>query len=209
MSDMNGKKSNFLRNYCLKNDLSFLSFDFRGHGKSSGKIYEFGVEDWFNDLSNIINFLNIKNITLIGSSLGGWVAMSYALSNPSKIKKLIGLAPAPDFTERLIWNNLNELKKKSISSGKIIEEKISKDFSYFYSKQLFERSKKKIIKKSKKKYKGETIIFNGFKDKSVSFKYNNNLLETLHFENLTSIILKNADHSLSDQNSLKTILKFI
>ena len=131
MSDMNGKKSNFLRNYCYKNDLSFLSFDFRGHGKSSGKIYEFGVEDWLNDLSNIINFLNLKNITLIGSSLGGWVAMSYALSNPSKIKKLIGLAPAPDFTERLIWNNLSELKKKSISSGKIIEEKISKDFRFF------------------------------------------------------------------------------
>ena len=47
------------------------------------------------------------------------------------------------------------------------------------------------------------------KDKSVPFKYNNNLLETHHFENLTSVILKNADHSLSDQNSLKTILKFI
>ena len=54
------------------------------------------------------------------------------------------------------------------------------------------RSKKKIIKKSKKKYNGETIIFNGFKDKSVPFKYNNNLLETHHFENLTSVILKNA-----------------
>ena len=126
MSDMNGKKSNFLRNYCYKNDLSFLSFDFRGHGKSSGKIYEFGVEDWLNDLSNIINFLNLKNITLIGSSLGGWVAMSYALSNPSKIKKLIGLAPAPDFTERLIWNNLSELKKNLYHQEKLLKKKYPK-----------------------------------------------------------------------------------
>lgn len=209
MSNMSGKKSNFFRNFCLKKDYSFLSFDFRGHGKSSGKITEFGVDDWFKDLNNIINNLKIKNIILIGSSLGGWIAMSYALTYPRKVKKLIGLAPAPDFTERLIWKKLSKKDRESIRSGKVIEKKITEDFSYFYSKELFKRSKNKLINRSNKIYKGETVVLSGFKDKSVPFDYNNNLLKTSHFQNLKFITLKNSDHSLSDQNSLKTILKFI
>ena len=209
MSNMNGKKSNYFRDFCYKNNYSYLCFDFRGHGRSSGKINEFGVKDWFNDLKYIIKSLDVKNIILIGSSLGGWVAMSYALSFPKKISKLIGLAPAPDFTERLIWMSLNKSEKDLLLSGKIIEKKISKDFSYYYSKELFERSKKKLIRQSKKTYKGETIIFNGSKDLSVPFDYNNNLLNTKHFPNLTLITLRDSDHSLSDRYSLRNILKYI
>ena len=65
---MSGKKSNFLANFCLKNDLSFLSFDFQGHGQSSGEFTSFGISDWFNDLENIIKYLKIKNCILVVSS---------------------------------------------------------------------------------------------------------------------------------------------
>ena len=67
--------------------------------------------------------------------------MGRAQTYPRKVTKLIGLAPAPDFTERLIWKKLNKKDRESIRSGKVIEKKITKDFSYFYSKELFKRSK--------------------------------------------------------------------
>ena len=149
MSNMNGKKSDFLRNFCFKNDYSFLSFDFRGHGKSSGKINEFGVEDWFSDLKNIVISLKIKNFILIGSSMGGWIAIIYALMHPRKVTKLIGIAPAPDFTTKLIWKNFNIHQRDKIKNNKIVKQRVSSDFTYYYSPALFNRSKKYLLEKVK------------------------------------------------------------
>ena len=129
---MNGKKSIYLNQYCRKKNYSYLCFDFRGHGKSSGEFTNFGISDWYEDLNKLINFLKIANPILIGSSMGGWVAMLYSLKNPKKIQKLIGIAPAPDFTTNLLWKELNETDKKKIKSNKIIKKKINKEFYYDY-----------------------------------------------------------------------------
>ena len=122
LSDMSGKKSNFLNNYCKKNKISYLCFDFQGHGRSSGEFTNFGISDWYNDLDNIIKYLKIKNFILVGSSMGGWVAITYALIHPRKVTKLIGIAPAPDFTTKLIWKNFNTHQKNKIKNNKIVKE---------------------------------------------------------------------------------------
>jgi len=96
----------------MKKNYSFLCFDFRGHGMSSGNFTDFGVGDWYKDLCNVIRSLKINNILLIGSSMGGWVAMLYALRFPKKVKKLIGIAPAPDFTTNLVMKELTKIEKK-------------------------------------------------------------------------------------------------
>ena len=87
LSDMSGKKSNFLNNYCRENNISYLCFDFQGHGRSSGEFTNFGISDWYDDLDNIVKYLKIRNFILIGSSMGGWVAIIYALMHPKKITK--------------------------------------------------------------------------------------------------------------------------
>ena len=114
MSDMNGQKSIFFNNYCRKKNFSFLCFDFRGHGKSSGDFIEFGIKDWYEDLKSLISHLNLKNITLIGSSMGGWVAMLYALNFAKNVDRLIGIAAAPDFTKDLLWKELSDKNKDLI-----------------------------------------------------------------------------------------------
>ena len=206
---MNGKKSDFLRNFCFKNDYSFLSFDFRGHGKSSGKINEFGVEDWFSDLKNIVISLKIKNFILIGSSMGGWIAIIYALMHPRKVTKLIGIAPAPDFTTKLIWKNFNIHQRDKIKNNKIVKQRVSSDFTYYYSPALFNRSKKYLLEKVKGDFLGETIFLHGGHDKAVPYGYNDEYNLSKKFKNFKNILIKHADHSLSDQESLKTLSKFI
>ena len=209
MSNMSGKKSNFLANFCLNNDLSFLSFDFQGHGQSSGKFTSFGISDWFNDLENIIKYLKIKNCILIGSSMGGWVAIIYALMHPRKVTKLIGIAPAPDFTTKIIWKNFNTNQKNKIQNNKIVRQKVSSDFVYSYSPELFKRSKKYLLEKIKGDFLGETIFLHGGKDKAVPYGYNDNFNFSKKFKNFKNILIKDADHSLSDRESLKTLSKFI
>ena len=209
LSDMNGKKSIFLNNYCKKNNISYLCFDFQGHGQSSGVFTNFGISDWYKDLLNIINYLKIKNFILVGSSMGGWVAIVYALMFPKKVTKLIGIAPAPDFTTNLIWRNFNESQRNKIKNNKIVKVKVSSDFSCYYSPSLFKRSKAYLIKNIKGNYLGETIFIHGGKDKSVPYGYNDNFYFSKKFKNFKNIIIKHADHSLSDQDSLEFLSKFI
>lgn len=209
MSDMNGQKSTFLNSYCRKKKISFLCFDFRGHGKSSGEFINFGIGDWYDDLKNLLKFLKLKDIILVGSSMGGWVAMLYALNFSKNVDKLIGIAAAPDFTKNLLWKELNQKEKKLIKSKKVVERKISNEFTYYYSFQLFENSKKYFIQDSKKKFIKETILFHGEKDNTIPRKYNDNFYKNSKFSKLVNITIKNSDHSMSDPLSLETISKFI
>ena len=209
LSDKRGTKSQYFANYCRKKNYSFLCFDFRGHGMSSGNFTDFGVGDWYKDLCNVIKSLKINNILLIGSSMGGWVAMLYALRFPKKVKKLIGIAPAPDFTTNLVMKELTKIEKKKIKMNKIVEKKVNKDFTYKYSPKLFLNSKKHLIKNINKVYNGEVILFHGSEDVTVPYEYNNKFFKNNNFPTLINIIIKKADHSMSDSFSLKTISNFI
>lgn len=209
LSDKKGSKSQYLANFCRKKNYSFLCFDFRGHGMSSGNFTDYGVGDWYEDLCNVIRSLKINNIVLIGSSMGGWVAMLYALRFPKKVKKLIGIAAAPDFTTDLIMKELSKIEKKKIKMNGIVEKKVNKDFSYKYSPKLFLNSQKYLIKNINKVYKGEVILFHGSEDLTVPYVYNNKFFKNNNFPALINIIIRKADHSMSDNFSLKTISGFI
>lgn len=209
MSDMNGKKSVFFNNHCRKENISFLCFDFSGHGKSNGDFINFGIKDWYKNLKDLINYLNLKNITLIGSSMGGWVAMLYALNFSKNIDKLIGIAAAPDFTKDLLWKELSDHNKAKIRANKIIKKKVSDDFTYQYSPKLFKNSKDHFIKDTNKKFLKETVLFHGDKDLTVPRSYNDKFFTNSNFSKLINITIKNADHSMSDEISLNTISKFI
>ena len=209
LSDKKGSKSQYLANFCRKKNYSYLCFDFRGHGMSSGNFIDYGVGDWYEDLCNVIRSLKINNIILIGSSMGGWVAMLYALRFPKKVKKLIGIAPAPDFTTDIIMKELSKIEKKKIKMNVVVEKKLNKDFTYKYSPKLFLNSQKHLIKNINKVYRGEVILFHGSEDLTVPYDYNNKFFKTKNFPMLINITIKKADHSMSDSLSLKTISSFI
>jgi len=93
-SDMNGVKALTVERYARKNNLNFIRFDCRGHGKSEGKFEEFTISDWRKDLLDIIDNIAKGPQILIGSSMGGWLMMLAAKARPKRIKGMIGLAAA-------------------------------------------------------------------------------------------------------------------
>ena len=110
--------------------------------------------------------------------MGGWVAIIYALIHPRKVTKLIGIAPAPNFTTKLIWKNFSVHQKSRIRNNKIVKQKVSSDFAYYYSPALFNRSKKYLIEKIKGNFLGETIFLHGGQDKAVPVSYTHLTLPT-------------------------------
>ena len=142
-SDMNGAKAITVEKYARKNNLNFIRFDCRGHGKSEGKFEEFTISDWRKDLLDIIDNIAKGPQILIGSSMGGWLMMLAAKARPQRIKGMIGLAAAPDFGKDL-YNILNKKNKKEINT-KGITKYTSYGFSYYLTKNFFIEAEKNRV----------------------------------------------------------------
>ena len=104
-SDMTGNKAKHIFNWCKMNKVDCVLFDYSGHGKSTGNFVDLGINDWTQDANFILNNIIEKQTIVIGSSMGGWIALNLAIKNPKKIKGIIGIASAPDFTKKL-WNKI-------------------------------------------------------------------------------------------------------
>lgn len=110
-SDMTGSKATALDDFCHARGFGFLRFDYSGHGASGGDFLDGTISRWFADALAAVDRLTEGPLILVGSSMGGWIMLLVALARPQRIRGLIGLAPAPDFTEELIWQTLSDVER--------------------------------------------------------------------------------------------------
>ena len=206
-SDMEGLKAISLEKYAKKNNLSFLRFDCRGHGKSFGKFEEFTISDWRKDLIDIIDNVTKGPQILIGSSMGGWLMMLAAKARAQRIKGLIGLAAAPDFGKDL-YAVLNKKNKKEINT-KGITKYCSYGFSYYLTKKFFIEAEKNRVLKKPFRFNKPLILIHGLKDKAVKEDVPKKILKKITGKNVNIIYLKDSDHRLSSYTDLKMIKQSI
>ena len=206
-SDMNGTKALTVERYARKNNLNFIRFDCRGHGRSEGKFEEFTISDWKKDLLDIIDNIAKGPQILIGSSMGGWLMMLAAKARPQRIKGMIGLAAAPDFGKDL-YNNLNKKNKREITS-KGITKYTSYGFSYYLTKKFFIEAEKNRILKKPLHFTKPLILIHGLKDNVVKEDVPRKTLNKITGKNVNIIYLKESDHRLSSDTDLKVIINSI
>ena len=85
MSDLTGKKIQVLSKLSKKEQVSFLALEYTGHGKSSGQLSDYGIDDWINQSKELIEkVVKTKKIILVGSSMPSSYGNPYPIS-----KKLI------------------------------------------------------------------------------------------------------------------------
>ena len=113
-SDMTGAKALALEALCRAERRPFVRFDYSGHGASSGRFEDGTIGAWTQDVLDVLDRLIAGPVALVGSSMGGWIMILAALARKSRIAGLVGVAPAPDFTEDLIWNQLPEAVRKTL-----------------------------------------------------------------------------------------------
>jgi len=206
-SDMNGAKALTVERYARKNNLNFIRFDCRGHGKSEGKFEEFTMSDWRKDLLDIIDNVAIGPQILIGSSMGGWLMMLAAKARPQRIKGMIGLAAAPDFGKDL-YNSLNKKNKKDINT-KGITKYTSYGFSYYLTKKFFIEAEKNRVLKKTFRFSKPLVLIHGLKDTVVKEKVPKKIMKKVTGKNVNIIYLKESDHRLSSDTDLKIIKQSI
>ena len=202
-SDMNGAKALTIERYARKNNLNFIRFDCRGHGKSEGKFENFTMSDWRKDLLDIIDNVARGPQILIGSSMGGWLMMLAAKARPQRIKGLIGLAAAPDFGKDL-YKALNKKNKKEITT-KGITKYTSYGFSYYLTNKFFIEAEKNRVLRKPFRFTKPMVLIHGLKDNVVKEDVPSKILKKVTGKNVNIIYLKESDHRLSTETDLKMI----
>ncbi|MEY3170026.1 MAG: hypothetical protein RL765_70 [Pseudomonadota bacterium] len=206
MSDIKSKKAKFLRKFASKNKINLLLFEYSGHGKSSGQFTDFSIKNWIEDSRSIVkNLIKKGKIILIGSSMGAWIGIVLIKYFHQRIKGFIGIAPAPDFTEELIWKKLNIFEKNNIRKNKIYKLKSSHNNFYPITKKFIFDGKKILILNKKIKCNFKVELLHGIRDSSVPWAYSINLTKTLIAKKLKLTIIDDGDHSLSRVQDLKKL----
>ena len=105
-SDMTGDKATMLAALCQEQGRAALLFDYSGHGASEGGFTDGTIGRWTADALAVIDALTSGPLVLVGSSMGGWIGLLAALARPERVAAYVGVAAAPDFTERLMWQSM-------------------------------------------------------------------------------------------------------
>ena len=84
MSDMEGTKAIYLENTCKELGLSYLRFDYSGHGKSSEDFVDGTISKWTEDALSVIEHASDGPLIIIGSSMGGWIGLLESLQYRSR-----------------------------------------------------------------------------------------------------------------------------
>ncbi len=207
MSDIEGKKPQTLFKFAKKNKLGFLSFEYSGHGKSSGIFTRGNISIWSNDAKKIIKKIVKKNnIILVGSSMGAWIALNQFKYFKSQIKGFVGIGSAPEFLTRLMWSKFTKkIKRELLKTGKVLIK--SGGYEYPITLQLIKDGKKNKILHRKIKSKIDVTMIHGQKDEVVPVNFSRLVLRVFSKAKKKITIIKKGDHSLSSQRPLKKIIK--
>ncbi len=202
-SDMTGTKASTLDEFCHARGLGFLRFDYSGHGESGGDFRDGTISRWFADALAAFDRLTEGPQILVGSSMGGWIMLLVALARPARIKGLVGLAPAPDFTEELIWRTLSEGDRaKLLRDGNLEQPSDYSDDPYIITRALIEDGRKNLLLGSAIAIDAPVRLLHGLNDQDVPHEISLRLQAQLAGEDVVVSLIKNGDHRLSRPQDL-------
>jgi len=192
-SDMEGGKATSLHEWAEETGRNYIRFDYFGHGQSTGRFRDGTISRWARDVVQIIDDLSKGDVILIGSSMGGWSSLLAALKRPERVKALLLIAPAPDFTEKLMWANFDETARCNVMEDGIHYEPSEYDEPYEYSRELIEDGRDNQILDNPIPFDGPVRILQGVLDDVVPWDYSRKLIAALTSEDITMTRLSEPD----------------
>lgn len=207
-SDMNGTKAIFLQDWARTQGRGFARFDYSGHGESGGAFEDGCIGDWFEDAVAMLEQIE-GPLVLVGSSMGGWIALQIARAMPERIAGLVGIAAAPDFTEDGFWAGFDEAQKAELErEGRVA---LPSDYGepYIITKRLIEEGRTRLVLRSPLNLPFTVHFLQGTQDTSVSTQVALRLLDHATSPDMRLTLIDGADHSFSSEVCLTAILHAI
>ena len=206
MSDMTGTKAVFLQDWAERHGRAFLRFDYSGHGQSSGAFQDGCIGDWAEDALAVIAALTEGPQVLVGSSMGGWISLLVARAIPERVAGMVGIAPAPDFTEDSMWASFDDAQRAALmQDGQIT---IPSDYSpdgYPITRRLIENGRSHLVLRAPLALPFPVRILQGTADTDVPPAVALRLMDHADCPDLRLTLVKGADHRFSTPDCLAMI----
>jgi pimeloyl-ACP methyl ester carboxylesterase len=211
-SDMNGTKALELDALAERMGLGCIRFDYSGHGLSGGKFTNGTISRWLDEALAVLDHAKPKRIVLVGSSMGGWIALRMAQQLRKRRKApimqgMVLIAPAPDFTIDLIEPNLTEAEKRSLSERGYFEER--SEYSpepNIFTRALIEDGRANQVLKGIIETGCPVHILQGMEDPDVPYAHALKLVEHLPADDVILTLIRDGDHRLSRPQDLERML---
>ena len=205
-SDMTGTKASFFADACLKANLAYLRFDYRGCGSSSGRFEDATLGQWLEDSLAIVDAKTKGPQILNASSMGGWIGLLLAKQRPQMIKALIGIAAAPDFTERLIWQKMTEDQRKYLLKAGVIKDPAAPpEMQVPITLKLVEEARQHLILDHPLELACKVHLIQGGLDRDVPMAFAFLIAKALVRKPVKITLIKDGDHRLNRLRDLDKV----
>ena len=209
-SDMTGTKATALEAYARDGGQAFVRFDYLGHGASSGAFTEGTIGRWAEDAVAVLDAATEGPQILIGSSMGGWIMLLAALARPARIAGLVGIAPAPDFTEDLFWARYDDEVRAILARDGIYREPSTYDEEpYSITLKLIEEGRDHLLLRAPIPLTCPLRILQGMQDEAVPWQTALRLAERIESKDVEVTLVKDGDHRLSEPHDLARLFDTI
>jgi len=205
-SDMDGTKASEIDVFAAVSGLAYLRLDYSGTGSSGGDFAEGTLDRWLDEVMAAIDQLVEGPIVLIGSSMGGWLALHAAQKRPDRVKAVVGVAAAPDFTD---WGYTAEQKAELQQSGKLEQSNPYGEEPQVTHRAFFESGAAMRLLHKPIMLDCAVRLVHGDADEDVPIGVAFKLLQDAHSGDVQLNIIKWGDHRLSKPHEIETIVRTI
>jgi pimeloyl-ACP methyl ester carboxylesterase len=207
-SDMTGTKAQFLDDWARDRGRAFLRFDYSGHGASAGDFLDGAIGDWAQDAAAALDALTEGPQVLVGSSMGGWIALLLARARPARLAALVGIAAAPDFTEDSMWAGFDATRRADLlNRGRVELPSDYDDGPYVITRRLIEDGRNHLVLRSPLALPCPVRLLQGTADTDVPPAVALRLLDHLQGPDIRLTLVKAADHRFSSPACLDLLAR--
>lgn len=209
-SDMEGAKALHLQSWAEAAGRAFLRFDYSGHGRSHGDFAKGAISDWREDAAAVVQTLTDGPQILVGSSMGGWIALLLARDMGAHVAAVVGIAAAPDFTNRM-WEQAftDQDRAALLAVGRVLAPSAYADDPYVITRRLIEDGRQNLLFDRDLVLPMPVRLLQGTADVDVPPEVALTLLNHCQCADLRLTLLKDADHRFSTPACLELITKTV
>jgi pimeloyl-ACP methyl ester carboxylesterase len=203
-SDMTGSKALFLQAWAEQTGRAFLRLDYSGHGASGGAFGDGCVGDWAADATAVIAAVTVGPQVLVGSSMGGWIALLLAKAIP--LAGLVGIAAAPDFTQAILDAASVEERGVLMEMGRVEQPSQYSDDPYVITRKLIMDGRRQSVLSTPLNLPFPVRLLQGTDDTDVPVATAVRLVDHATSPDMRLTIVKGADHRFSTPECLAMIV---
>lgn len=204
-SDMEGAKALALEAWAVGAGRTFCRFDYAGCGRSDGRFEDQTLTGWRDDALEILDLFSAPAI-LVGSSMGGWIALMIARDHPEKVAALVGIAAAADFTD---WGFSMDDKMKLLQDGRIERPSPYSDQPTVFTSRFWQSGEASRMTASEIAIDCPVRLIHGSRDRDVPLDRTMHLIHRIRSADIQTTLIKDGDHRLSRDGDIALLIRTV